>query len=228
MHRCTDTMCSTQANLMGCSFSSSNLQPNNVTRMTTTASLMHVYTSPAWWDFTSAHDRNRMEKFLRRLWGRIPPHGRPSADFLARVAEQRLFNSVATTSTMSWGNYSRKLCKLDTIYIPGPMNLSSPEGWSNFLSLVSFLEAYSNIILTYKVINKTEIIVYIIHDVQAISYNGLARRYLNTQPIDTLFFTCNYPKLRLWHLGYLYSWQLAKLIDWFWRHSSMKLIDSTI
>lgn len=130
MHRYTDTMCSTQANLMGCSSSSSNLQPNNVTRRTTTASLMYMYASPAWLDFTSAHDRNRMEKCLGRLWGRIPPHGRPSADLLAHahVAEQRLFNSVTTTPTMSWGNYSRQLCKLDIIY-------TSRVPWSHELEL---------------------------------------------------------------------------------------------
>ena len=71
------------------------LQPqmlHKVAKMTTIASLM--YASPAWWG-SSAHDLARIDQLLRKLkrCGFLPP-GAPSAEALAREANDRLFKAV--------------------------------------------------------------------------------------------------------------------------------------
>ena len=64
-----------------------------VARMTTVASLM--YASPAWWGFTQARDRAKIEKLLDRLKrnGFLPPNA-PAAEQLAVAADDSLFRAI--------------------------------------------------------------------------------------------------------------------------------------
>src|SRR6218665_214676 len=68
-------------------------QLQEVARASTVASLM--YASPSWWGFTSAGDRERMERLINKLkrCGFLPMSA-PSASTLANEADQRLFRSV--------------------------------------------------------------------------------------------------------------------------------------
>src|SRR6218665_1359765 len=68
-------------------------QPQMVARMTTIASLL--YASPAWWGFTSAADRIKLERLVARLRrsGYLPAD-HPSFENLAMIADQRLYRSI--------------------------------------------------------------------------------------------------------------------------------------
>src|SRR6218665_3865852 len=61
--------------------------------MTTVSSLM--YASPAWWGFTLAHDRARVEQLLRRMkcCGFLPLSA-PTAEQLAASADAQLFKAI--------------------------------------------------------------------------------------------------------------------------------------
>ena len=54
-----------------------------------------IYASPAWWGFTSAQDRDKLEAFLRkaRKADLIPP-GFPMVEELCDMADIRLFKAV--------------------------------------------------------------------------------------------------------------------------------------
>ena len=75
---------------------SHGLPPNalqEVTKMTTIAHLM--YASPAWWGYTSAGERDRIEQLMKRLRrGQYLPPQSPSAVEMAVEADERLFSSV--------------------------------------------------------------------------------------------------------------------------------------
>ena len=58
--------------------------------MTTIAHLM--YASPAWWGYTSAGERDRIEQLMKRLRrGQYLPPQSPSAAEMAAEADERLF-----------------------------------------------------------------------------------------------------------------------------------------
>src|SRR6218665_1188146 len=63
-----------------------------VASMTTLASML--YASPVWWGFTTAQDRDCIEKLMFRLQrvGYLPP-GHPSYEELAGKADERLLKS---------------------------------------------------------------------------------------------------------------------------------------
>src|SRR6218665_3383563 len=63
--------------------------------MTTVASLL--YASPAWWGFTSAQDRDRLERMVGRLrrCGFLPESA-PSLFEMASKAEKSLFRSITS------------------------------------------------------------------------------------------------------------------------------------
>ena len=63
--------------------------------MTTVASLL--YASPAWWGFTSAQDRDRLERMVGRLrrCGYLP-ESVPSFAEMASKAEKSLFRSITS------------------------------------------------------------------------------------------------------------------------------------
>ena len=52
-----------------------------------------TYASPAWWGFTTADDRNRMEGLLRR-GGRVGLHDGPTVSEIIEDVDDRLFNSI--------------------------------------------------------------------------------------------------------------------------------------
>src|SRR6218665_1083122 len=61
--------------------------------MTTIAFLL--YASPAWWGFTSAVDRSKLERMVARLRrGGYLPADHPSFENLAIIADQRLYRSI--------------------------------------------------------------------------------------------------------------------------------------
>src|SRR6218665_1147885 len=66
-----------------------------VARLTSVASLL--YASPAWWGFTTAEQRNRLERLLLRLRrGGFLPADSPSFEELARAANLGLFRSISS------------------------------------------------------------------------------------------------------------------------------------
>jgi len=66
-----------------------------VARATTVASLL--YTSPAWWGFTSAEERARLESLIARLRrGGYLPQDFPTSEELAGTADHQLFKSMIT------------------------------------------------------------------------------------------------------------------------------------
>ena len=70
-------------------------QLQEVTRMTTIYSLL--YASPAWWGFTSVHDRDRLERLVERLRrAGYLPEGAPSFAEMAMKADKSLFRSIIT------------------------------------------------------------------------------------------------------------------------------------
>ena len=52
-----------------------------------------TYASPAWWGFTTADDRNRMDGLLRR-GGRVGYYDGPMVTQIIEEADDRLFNSI--------------------------------------------------------------------------------------------------------------------------------------
>src|SRR6218665_1555778 len=66
-----------------------------IASMTTLASTLYV--SPAWWGFSTAQDRDRIEKLMSRLrpGGYLPP-GHPSYEVLAGKTGERLPQSINT------------------------------------------------------------------------------------------------------------------------------------
>src|SRR6218665_27866 len=61
--------------------------------MTTIASLL--YASPAWWRYTSAADRSKLERLVARLRrGGNLPADHPFSENLAMIADQRLYRSI--------------------------------------------------------------------------------------------------------------------------------------
>src|SRR6218665_1884237 len=70
-------------------------QVHEVARMTTLASML--YASPAWWGFTTAHDRYRLERLVRRLrrGGFLPGVVQPIAD-MVNETDERLFRAITT------------------------------------------------------------------------------------------------------------------------------------
>ena len=52
-----------------------------------------TYASPAWWGFTTADDRNRMDGLLRR-GGRVGYYDGPTVTQIIEEADDRLFNST--------------------------------------------------------------------------------------------------------------------------------------
>src|SRR6218665_4212779 len=67
------------------------------------ASLM--YASPSWWGYTSAHDRDRIDRLISRLKrGGITP-GNTSFVELAEKADKRLFNAIVANPTHGLSKY---------------------------------------------------------------------------------------------------------------------------
>src|SRR6218665_1930256 len=66
---------------------------HEVARMTTVSSLMYV--SPAWWGFTLARDRARVEQLLREMirCGFLSPSA-PTAEQLTTSADAQLFKAT--------------------------------------------------------------------------------------------------------------------------------------
>src|SRR6218665_3720043 len=72
-------------------------QFQEVARATTVASLMHA--SHSWWGFTSAGDRERIERLINKLKGcDFLAMSVPSASTLANKVDQRLFIAVIHNS----------------------------------------------------------------------------------------------------------------------------------
>jgi len=73
-------------------------QVHKVARMTTLACML--YASLAWWGFTTAHDRDRLERLFRRLrrGGFLPSDAQPIAD-MANDKGERLFRATTTDSS---------------------------------------------------------------------------------------------------------------------------------
>src|SRR6218665_2245116 len=70
-------------------------QLQEVALMTTISSLL--YASLAWWGFTSAHDRDRLERLVERLHrGGYLPEGALSFAEMATKADKSLFGSIIT------------------------------------------------------------------------------------------------------------------------------------
>src|SRR6218665_3480735 len=70
-------------------------QLNVVAFATTMASLL--YASPAWWGYTSANDRARIDRLISRLTrGGYLPTDHPCFEELANKADQRLFKAIST------------------------------------------------------------------------------------------------------------------------------------
>ena len=67
------------------------------------SSLLHgprLHASPAWWGFTNAADRNRLEAFIRRAVRHgYYAHTTPTLSSLCDKADETLFDSIITNST---------------------------------------------------------------------------------------------------------------------------------
>src|SRR6218665_1746600 len=70
-------------------------QVHEVARMTTLATML--YASLAWWGFTTANDRDRLERLVRRhrRGGFLPGDAKPIAE-MANDADERLFRAITT------------------------------------------------------------------------------------------------------------------------------------
>src|SRR6218665_2837978 len=79
-----------------------------VASMNTLASML--YASPVWWGFTTAQDRDCIEKLMFRLQrvGYLPP-GHPSYEELAGKADERLLKSIMTNPSHVLSKYLPKL-----------------------------------------------------------------------------------------------------------------------
>src|SRR6218665_3996639 len=79
-----------------------------VASMITLASML--YASPAWWGYTTAQDRDRIERLMSRLrrGGYLPP-GHPSYEVLAGKADERLLKSITSNPSHVLRKYLPKL-----------------------------------------------------------------------------------------------------------------------
>src|SRR6218665_489487 len=84
------------------------LQEFNIITVTTLASML--YASPAWWGYTTAQDRDRIERLMSRLrrGGYLPP-GPPSYEVLAGKADERLLKSITSNPSHVLRKYLPKL-----------------------------------------------------------------------------------------------------------------------
>src|SRR6218665_217634 len=79
-------------------------QLNVVASATTMASLL--YASPAWWGYTSANDRARIDRLINRLRrGGYLPTDHPCFEKLANTADQRLFKAISTNKNHVLAKY---------------------------------------------------------------------------------------------------------------------------
>jgi len=79
-------------------------QLNVVASATTMASLL--YASPAWWGYTSANDRARIDRLINRLRrGGYLPTDHPCFEELANKADQRLFKAISTNKNHVLAKY---------------------------------------------------------------------------------------------------------------------------
>ena len=71
-----------------------------VFQSTALAKVRPTYASPAWWGFTNAADRNRLEAFIRRAVSHgYCAHTTPTLSSLCDKADKTLFDSIITNST---------------------------------------------------------------------------------------------------------------------------------
>src|SRR6218665_1688010 len=79
-------------------------QPNVVASATTMVSLL--YASPAWWGYTSANDRARIDRLINRLRrGSYLPMDHPCFEELASRADERLFKAISTNKNHVLAKY---------------------------------------------------------------------------------------------------------------------------
>ena len=71
---------------------------HDVARATTVSRLL--YAAPAWWGFTKAEDRNRLDRFLQRSrrMGYLPDNA-PDVSDMVRRAEDRLLTAVSRNTS---------------------------------------------------------------------------------------------------------------------------------
>ena len=91
-----------------------------------TALAMVTYASPAWWGFTNAADRNRLEAFIRRA----VKHGycadsTASLSSLCDKADQTLFANIITNSTHRPSPHLTSIQSTETLLYPSPRPLLS-------------------------------------------------------------------------------------------------------
>src|SRR6218665_1013815 len=97
-----------------------------VAKMTTIASLQYV--SPAWWGYTSAAERSRLERLVANLrGGGYLPVAHPSFEDLAMTSDQRLYRSIIhNRRTISCAGSSWKRAQQVIISAQGHTVLSCP------------------------------------------------------------------------------------------------------
>src|SRR6218665_1778495 len=107
-------------------------------RLTTVASLL--YASPAWWGFTTAEQRNRLERLLLRLRrGGFRPADSPSFEALARDADLGLFRSISSNPCHVLRHYFREREHTGHNLRPRAHNFALPiKNDRNFISCVLF------------------------------------------------------------------------------------------
>src|SRR5688572_10175691 len=73
---------------------------HEVTRATTIIIARLLYASPAWWGYTSASDRNGLQRFLQRVkrMGYLPPQ-QPDVVCMMEKADNQLFQAVIWNSS---------------------------------------------------------------------------------------------------------------------------------
>ena len=65
-----------------------------------------LYASPAWWGYTSANDRARIDRLINRLRrGGYLPTDHPCFEELANKADQRLFKAISTNKNHVLAKY---------------------------------------------------------------------------------------------------------------------------
>ena len=87
---------------------SAGQQLNVVASATTMASLL--YASPAWWGYTSANDRARIDRLINRLRrGGYLSTDHPCFEKLANKADQRLFKAISANKNYVLAKYLYRL-----------------------------------------------------------------------------------------------------------------------